>query len=539
MADTETARVRAAAEMLHGLSDLLPATIVQLINPLVYANAGALGDAAYRRFLFWVNTARDVSQRPVRIGHYGRSTYVDGTGPFHVFTEDVLVREHLVPGYAQLDANYISMVARRSRAIDIGFPCVFACHPGTQVWSHWLIDTLPRILLAEQALPGRFRFVVPADITDPDSERFLVRSILESLAAYGISQDRLLRLEPGRLYRFDALFDVIDLNDDGMHPGVLAALRTLKTPPPFRGRYSLTATMRQRGELRDLVNLDEVRQVLSDHGAGVLDPGSAPFLEKIRAFRDSEIIVGDLGSNLATLIYASPGAGIVTVAPNRWRDNYFAQIIQRLGLYHADIRGVPLPRLGDAEGHWAHMIRPEHLREGIAAVAAARADQQSHAPVMVDGRRVARALGPRLLHIDFGAGGNAAAYRRGEFSEPEGARTWSLGPACAVVVPGFGGQAGADSWIEIKGEGFIAKPHLLSRALGVVVNGVELAAFDIDELTHVQVFAPLDVLRRSADLVIEFRHAVCPSPRSMGQSDDDRPLGFMFEYVALRAMAAH
>jgi hypothetical protein len=151
---------------------------------------------------------------------------------------------------------------------------------------------------------------------------------------------------------------------------------------------------------------------------------------------------------------------------------------------------------------------------------------------------VARAVGPVVLRIDFGAGGNARQYQRHGFSAPEATHTWSVGPLCDLVVPGFGSsQTGENLWLEIRGIGFIAAPHLVSRVLGIAVNGVALAEFDIEEATHVHAFVPGHLLANTADLVIEFRHPICPSPQSMGLSDDARPLGFWFEFVALRRLA--
>jgi hypothetical protein len=533
---------RPARSLLHDITELLPGGEVSVVNPLIYANAGALGHAAYRRFLLWVNNARDVAQPPVVLGRYDTQTYIDGDGPFHVLAGENLVEEHIYGASRSPEACRDHMMRKRADAVDVAAPCVLACHPGYGIWSHWLIDTLPKILLAEQAFPGRFVFVVPAVTTDPSSKRFLVRSILESLAAYGIEPHRLLRLRENVFYRFSALFDVVDMAGDGIHPGVLHCLRNLKTPPPFRGRHRVTASIRGPGDLRAIVNLPDLAPVLRAHGAAQLDPGATPFLDKVRAFRDSDVIIGDLGSNLATIIYASPGAGIVTMAPSNWHDNYFAHLFQRLGVCHADVRGTPLPKPNDMRGHWAHFIDPLHLDAGISAASRAAAAPPGPGPVTVDGRMVARAVGPALLRIDFGAGGNARSFQRGAFAPPEGAHAWSIGATCELVVPGFmkpgsSSHDGDGLWLEIRGIGFIAPPHLVSRMLGVAINGVKVAEFDIDEATHVHAFLPRDALGKAADLTIQFRHPICPSPKSMGLSDDARPLGFMFEFVALRRLA--
>lgn len=521
------------ADLLHATEEIAPGCTLSLINPLIYANAGAVADASYRRFLFWINAARDVAHPPLRLGRYAPDTVIVGDGPFHILAGNTLVAEHLVPAYAPLAQNHAHLIAARAHAIEVPAPAVFACHPGVNVWSHWLIDTLPRILLAEQAYPGRFVFAVPAALADPASPRFLVRSILESLAAYGIAPHRLLRLQPGTAYRFGALFDIAGLYADGVHPALLATLRRLQAPEPARP-HPLLATIRAPGELRAVINHAEVIQTLAAAGATFQDPGATPFLSKVAAISAAETIAADLGSNLATCVYAQPGTAVLTLAPADWRDNYFANLFQRLDVRHADVRGVPLIRPNDAPGHHAHIVPVHHVLE---ALAACRAPLPSAGPLVVDGRPIARAPGPVLFRIDFGAVGKAPRFRKGTFSAPEGAHAWSEGPECGLAVPRRALGAPAPLWLEIKGIGFVARPHLVSRPLAILVNDHPLAEFDIEELTHLHVFIPIGA-QAGRTLNIVFRHPVCPSPCSLGVSSDARPLGFMFEFVALRQVAA-
>ncbi len=74
----------------------------------------------------------------------------------------------------------------------------------------------------------------------------------------------------------------------------------------------------------------------------------------------------------------------------------------------------------------------------------------------------------------------------------------------------------------------------LLHDLTELLPGGEVAR--IDEATHVQAFVPGQIVGGAIDLAIEFRHPVWPSPQSMGMSDDARPLGFWFEFVALRRL---
>jgi hypothetical protein len=519
-----------ARDLLDDRLELLPAQTLSLVNPLVYSNAGRYGDLAFRRWILWCNTARDSLQPPVFFGRYAAPAYLDGAGPYAVLTRDALVAEQAAADRVAPEQTHRALTARAPDAVAVERPCLLACRHGEWTWGHWLIDMLPKIVLAEWFSPRRFTYVVPASITEPGSGRFYISSVLDSLAAYGLGPDRLLRVEAGKVYKFANLFDIADIVGNGIHPGVLAAMRNLPSLPPDRPR-ALSAVLRNGAEHRPIVNGAALASYLREQGAAMIDPGATPFQEQIRVFRESAVVVGDLGSNLAASIYARPGLGMVTLAPSGWHDDYFSNIFQRLDVCHADIRGVSLPTAGQIVGHAAHFVNPLDLAEGLQAVR--QAVQSPPGAPSIAGRIVARAPGEVVWSIRFGEGGDAAQYQRGLFSPPEGTLTWSMGPTCRIVVPGFK-PPGTDCWLEVKGIGFIARPHLLSRALGVVVNGVQLGDFDIDELTHVHVPVPAGVLRGRKELELEFRHPACPSPLAMGVSNDTRPLGFMFERLALR-----
>jgi hypothetical protein len=393
---------------------------------------------------------------------------------------------------------------------------------------------LPKIVLAEWFSPKRFTYVVPGNITEPGTGRAYNTAVLESLAAYGIGPERLLRVREDTVYRFSNLFDIADATTAGahtdIHPGVLTAMQAV-TAIPEGPRRNLTAIVRGTAEQRPMVNGAAIAALLKGQHAAIIDPGVASFAEQVRAFRDSDIVVGDLGSNLAASIYARPGTGFVTLAPSGWECNDFTTLFQRLGACLADIRGASMPVAGQAPDQTAYAVNPADLLEGLGAVRAALQTPPS-APV-VAGRVVARAPGDIVWQVRFGKQGDAAAFQRGLFSAPEEVRTWSMGPSCRIVVPGFRPPRG-DLWLEVKGVGFIARPHLVSRTLGIAVNGKLLANFDIDELTHLHVKVPAAVLAGRTELDLEFRTPVCPSPLSMGVSGDTRPLGFMFEDLALR-----
>jgi hypothetical protein len=113
---------------------------------------------------------------------------------------------------------------------------------------------------------------------------------------------------------------------------------------------------------------------------------------------------------------------------------------------------------------------------------------------------------------------------------------WSLGACCKLAIP-WQEVPRDDFWIELRAEGMVAPPHLVSRPLALVADGVAVGEWDLEELVHVHAFVPKRARRRSGEMVLEFHHPICPSPASLGKpGGDTRPLGFMFEFVALRAM---
>jgi hypothetical protein len=369
---------------------------------------------------------------------------------------------------------------------------------------------------------------VPAAITLPGVASGYVGSVLQSLSAYGIEAYRLLRIEAGAIYRFANLFDVIDMMSDGMHPGVIAAMQNGVDVPPGP-RRPLTAIMRGGGEHRPIANAGEIDAQLTMAKAARIDPARASFAEQVQAFRESETIVADLGSNLSASIYAPPGTGIVTLGPSGWDDAFFVHAFQRQHIYHADIRGVAVSRSSVEIGHAPYLVDVQHFKQGLMAVL----ERENIGVPRAAGRLVARAPGPALWELRFGAGGNAAPLQADGFAAPEAEWTWSLGPSCALEIPPFD-LPEADCWLEIFGVGYTVAPHLVSRPLSVAVNDMLRTDFDIDDLTRLHVAVPRAVLASRTGMKIVFNHPICPSPLAMGTGQDGRALGFRFVYVALR-----
>ncbi len=513
-------------------TELLPGVTLTACNPLVHMNAAAAGDAAYARRLHYWFAARDVTQPPVRLGQYPAGTCLDG--------ETYRVLTQAVPDEARSSepeaAAWRNLVRRMEGALEVGAPCLLVCRTGEWCWGHWLLDMLPKIVLAERCFPGRLLYAVPMGIVDradrPAHAPDYARSVLGSLAAYGIGPARLLGIRHDAAYRFASLFDMDGVSGKHMHPGLLAAMRDLPAVRQGGARAALTAVLRAPPSMRPLANGGEIRAGLDRAGAGYLDPLQADFIDQVAAFARSDVVVGDLGSNLAGMIYARPGTGLVTLGPLGWDDDYFAKLFQRLDIVVADIRGVSA---ADGSGRVAaapYHVPPDAVMGGLDLVRASQAGSAWR----VGDRMVARAPGPVVFQLRFSRDGNASGCDLRGFSDAEEGGTWSIGAGCSLVMP-LPEALTAGFWLEVQGVGFVSPPHLVSRPFRVRINGVDLLDLVIDDETVFHVHVPLEVLCRAKRLEIFFRHPCGLSPKALGLSDDMRELGFMFLSVSLRALS--
>lgn len=494
---------------------IFEAALLDLPNPLVHANFSAQCDRAQRRSLLSRNMPRRVQAPPVDLVRYPPGTLVEGDRSYLVLADDALVGEQIAAWFTDLPVDFARLREYGTRAELIEAPCLLAARFGENTWGHWVFELLAKIAVAERCWPGRFRYVVPGWITEPAAQRDYSKSVLESLAAYNVFPDRLTRLGSYRAYRFSQLHDIADLWSDGPHPGALAALRAAAVSPGDTPRR--IAVVRRQGA-RAVHNGREMEDFLRGEKFALCDPAATSFADQLRLFTHAEIVVASLGSDCTGLLFAREGTGVVTLAPAQWSDGYFIRLFQRLGLRHADMRGPSTLLDGGDPVRASHIADPRAIAAALAALRCDPAD-----PMVVDGEAMPHRLGDAVLSLDFGAGGNAAAYCRSGWAAAEAAHTWSVGPCSTLVLPRTL-LAEGPLWIEIEGMGHVHPPHLPTRPLSVAVDGQDAGEFDV--IGDVRLF--FQAPGGPDDMVIVFRHPLCPSPSMLGTGDDERPLGFGF-----------
>ncbi len=205
---------------------------------------------------------------------------------------------------------------------------VLACRGDVSNY-HFLLDVLPRLaILGTPGVPAPERWYVPR-------QRAFQREMLEMA---GLPQDAVVidsDLSPH--VRAERLL-VPGLPDAHLRtpPWAVDLVRERLRPSGLErvpGRRIYVTRGRERHN-RIVTNEDEVVELLTERGFTVVDPGTMPMAEQIRAFGEAEWIVAPHGAALANLAFASRGASVVELfAPDYVQGCYWklADCIPGLG----------------------------------------------------------------------------------------------------------------------------------------------------------------------------------------------------------------
>ena len=497
-----------------------------LPNPLVYINEAKHTRRDELHDILPLYAAGPEHKDAVVFGQYPEPVYVDTRQRFLAACGETLIFEqvphHIHDRPQDVDAAIETLEQGKPHAMTIDAPVLLVGRFGYEVWGHWLNEMLPKIVSVEAAFPGRLSYAVPAEITIPTQERGYCSAVLELLAAYGIGPDRLIRLPPGHLYKFNEAYDVAGAWQFGLHHEVARLMRAIVADVPPRDDCRLMV-MRHPADMRAIYNGEEIARLLASEGFTAMDPRRTNFLRQAELFAQSIHVAGELGSNFSGLIFAPPSVRLLSFAPFGWIDAYFLYVMKERGGYQADVRG-PTTHLRGPDPHRSpFVIDAEDARAGLAALGAAR--ETGAAPLAAGGQIHPRAVGPELLHFRFCAGGNGLPSLRGKWHRPEARHVWCQQDKGIVELPAFNLKAG-DYWLEIKGFSVSYRDYMAARRLGVRVNGSELVRTWVTGNARVIMRLPASLLAGGKFVMIEIDYKVIGPAYLLGAAGDLRKLGF-------------
>lgn len=167
-------------------------------------------------------------------------------------------------------------------------------------YSHWLVESLVRVLLFRPLDDGTYLFLTPPLA---DWQR-------QTLALVGIGAERILELEPQGPTRFREVIAV----SRGMgrmpdlRPAGVAALAELASASTERRRIYCSRAGTHR---RHITNEAEVAEVLLRHGFESLRPETLPISEQIDIFAGAEVVFALHGSALTNIAFSRSGTLVI------------------------------------------------------------------------------------------------------------------------------------------------------------------------------------------------------------------------------------
>jgi hypothetical protein len=242
-----------------------------------------------------------------------------------------LVEEQYPPYFGPAEQEPLKL---ERPVVEVPEETVIVARYGVWTWGHWLGELLPKLAMAEAAFPGRFHFAVPHTWGVP-----AWRALRESIAAYGVSPNRVLLLDPRSAYALKRAWAVTPIwSDHVMHPQAADTMRRRLAGRSAEPTRKL-ALLRQHGAARQMVNWVRIADLLAAAGYEAVDIASLDFAGQVRCFREATHLFSTLGSGLSGLIYSPRGVRVTSVAPHIFGDRFFyALVADRHGRY-ADVRG--------------------------------------------------------------------------------------------------------------------------------------------------------------------------------------------------------
>ncbi len=314
----ELAPPRPLAEALtwwYGFAELAPASFSKPAMPcLVLPNSP---DAKWR----WDQVPE---QRLRALGcSFIRDLEVSGSG--YMFHGGRFVREYVnisdvaLRWLNQPDFYDNPLTRPRTNRVVIEEPALMVFGPGSSVYGHWLLDFMPRIVIAQQLLGAALdEFVLPLPSDSPD---WVVR-MLHTFCGIQASQVRYYsRSDDVVICRRACVPSYAHsgkAGDYAPHPIMRAFYDRFgdRGAPRAKRRICLSRREQERhtlGVWRIFEQREAMEEMAAARGFEIVRPETLGFPEQVELFRSAECILGENGSGMHAAVFADPDTIIATV----------------------------------------------------------------------------------------------------------------------------------------------------------------------------------------------------------------------------------
>lgn len=201
----------------------------------------------------------------------------------------------------------------------VGPPCVVAVGHGAQVYGHFLVEMLFRILIARAAFGAsglRFKYLL-----SDDAPAWLIEILTGSL---GIGRDQMEFFDPSReqVALRHAIVPTLIIQPGGFHPFantlIETLLRDLGLPQRPENPARIFALRRRfhnpSAPHRLCLNEEHLAAIAAErHGFVPVSMESLAWREQIALFHGADIVLGLAGSALHTAIFSKPGSRLASL----------------------------------------------------------------------------------------------------------------------------------------------------------------------------------------------------------------------------------
>lgn len=209
--------------------------------------------------------------------------------------------------------------------------CVAVCHDQWSVenYYHWLIDTLPRLLVLREAHPNML-LLLPQPLPPKQLPDYITRSA----TALGFTQ--YLPLTTRQILRagcvvLPELTAVSLTQNPELVEQVRAKLLAALSPGPALATRKIYAARAARG-VRSLVNEPEIEALLQEAGFEKVYFERLSFLEQIQLMRETKVFLGVHGAGMTNMLFLQPGARVVELLNREHGDLCYFRLASCLDL---------------------------------------------------------------------------------------------------------------------------------------------------------------------------------------------------------------
>lgn len=212
---------------------------------------------------------------------------------------------------------------RRSAQIETG---VLLLRRGDTIHGHWLLEVLPKIVLALESNAERAKYIVSSAVSDYQ---------LQMIHAFGIEDHDLVRIGANDVIRCERLLipSVAHTNELWLHPFANLAydhlvqnvnMEAIEKDVMTETSDCIFVTRSTRlNDPRPLINSSQIEDIASAAGFQIIDPGLHSWREQIRFFSEAKCIVGLSGSGMHNTVFTGGAARVMVLQPNQ--NNNFLQ----------------------------------------------------------------------------------------------------------------------------------------------------------------------------------------------------------------------